>query len=49
VGLVREDATNLQDTGGPRGFSGGDILMEMGWGRKEVWDMELLEGGQGGE
>jgi len=48
---VREDAPNSQETGRSRGWVG-DILVEKGAGRrdgKEVWDVEQLEGGSGGE
>jgi hypothetical protein len=26
----------------------GNILVEMGWGKEEVWDVEQLKGGWGG-
>jgi len=47
LGSVREDAPNPQETGRPRDWGGlvgwgagvvGDILIEIGWGRKyEMW------------
>jgi hypothetical protein len=52
LGLVREDAPNLQETGGPREFRG-----LVGWGvetsslrqggGEEVWDVEQFEGRPG--
>jgi hypothetical protein len=52
---LRDDAPNLQETGGPRefrvqvGLGGGGIHMETGWGGEEVWDVVQLEGGWSGE
>jgi hypothetical protein len=56
LGLVREDVPNPEETGGPREFrdleaSEADwwnILVEIE-GEEEVWNLEQLEGGSGGE